>query len=198
MTRLVCASAVAAALMAAPASATTIFDLSPDNNVTNRASDSGPGQGVTVSTTTVIDGMAMDIAMPNGGDFKYMIWDDTNSTLLFSQTKSIGASATPSFVASDPFSFTLNAGHTYWFGVIGDNDLNVGFIFPTVPYSANGLTALMSGNSNYSNFANPTFDGTAAAEIGLRLDGTQVPEPASLLLLGSGVAALARKRMIRR
>jgi hypothetical protein len=171
------------------AMATTLFDLSPTNGTTFRGSDFGPGQGVIVGTTTTITDMAFFLNMPNGGDLKFMIWDGTNANLLFSSVLSgVAASNTQTWVSANPFSFTLTAGNEYWFGIIADNNVDVGYIFPPITYSANGLTAVTTGNSNYNSFANPVFSGYASAEIGLRLfGGTTVPEPGSLLLLGSGV-----------
>lgn len=185
-----------AALTIGYAQADTLsFDLSPTNGLTSRGPGDGPGQGVTAGSNTTITSMAMFLDMPNGGDIKYMIWGNGNSTLLFSQTMTVSASGTQSWVKSNPFSFTMAAGQEYWFGVIADNSIDVGYIFPTISYSANGLTADSSGNSNYTDFANPAFAGYAGAEIGLQLyTGSApppIPEPGSLLLFGSGVIALA-------
>jgi hypothetical protein len=137
----------------------------------------------------------MDLNMPSGGDIKYMIWDGTNSTLLFSQTLAVSASGAPAFFLSNPFSFTLNAGSTYYFGVIGDNELSVGFIYPTSPFSENGLTAVNGANSNYTSFATPVVSGSGVADIGLRLYGsaTAVPEPGSLMLCVSGLVLAGLK-----
>ena len=159
-----------------------------------RPSDSGPGQGVAAGANITITQMAMDLNMPNGGDIKYMIWDSTNTTLLYSQVLTLAASSTQTFVLSNPFSFNLAAGQTYYFGVIADNNLTVSDFFPAQTLSQDGLT-LVNPNSNYTNFASPTFSIFGAASITLELLGNStstIPEPASCALLVSAVAILAR------
>jgi hypothetical protein len=170
-----------------------VFDLSPSNGTTFRGPDFGPGQGVSVSTTQTISSFGFFLDMPFGGDLKFMIWNDDNSSMLFSQVKSFSAFGNQDWVYTDPINFTLQSGHTYWFGVISDNEEDVGYIFPPVNYSANGLTAVTSGNSNYNSFADPSFAGYAGAEIALRINegGQGVPEPGSIALLGTGVLGLA-------
>ena len=165
MTGKLFAAAIAATMAAAcvPAHAGVIFDLSPTNNISPRPSDDGLGQGVSVSTTTTISGFSFFANLPDGGDGKFMIWEPTSDgdqTLLFSQTVGIPASDTPSWVSTaGNIDFTLDAGSTYYFGFIGDNFIDVGFLFPIVPYSANGLSAVETGNSNYNSFDTPTFAG---------------------------------------
>ena len=78
-----------------------------------------------------------------------------------------------------------------FFGVISDSNADYGYIFPPIDYSNNGLTAVTTGNANYSNYNLPTFSGNGSAEIGLRLTAAEIPEPGSMMLLGTGVLGVA-------
>jgi hypothetical protein len=187
---------VALGALAAPAQASTIFDLSPTNGTTSRGSDSGPGQGVSVSTTTTITGFSFYANLPGGGDAQFMIWDGTNSTLLFDQADPFAASGTPNWIGtSGNINFTLDAGNTYWFGIIADSPIDVGYIFPPVAYSSNGLSAVTTGNVNYITYAVPTFDPSnpGSAEIGLQISGSTsaIPEPSTWAMGLAGFAFIA-------
>ena len=171
------------------AQAAVVFDLSPTNGTTYRSSDFGPGQGVAVSQNTTVTDFAFYANMPSGGDARFMIWNGDNSSLLFSQTvNSIAASGSQSWIDSGPMSFSLAAGNTYYFGLIADSSINIGHIYPTVPYSANGLTALIDGNSNYNDFTTPYSSGNASAEIGLQISA--VPLPGAMTMFGAALAGL--------
>lgn len=183
------------------AQAAVVFDLSPTNGTTYRSSDYGPGQGVAVSQNLTVTDFAFLANMPNGGDVKFMIWNADNSSLLFSQTvNGVGASNSQSWLDSGPMSFSLAAGNTYYFGLIADNSIDIGYIYPPVTYSANGLTALTDGNSNYSNFTAPYSSGNAYAEIGLQISA--VPLPGAVTMFGAVLAGLglfagrARRRIV--
>jgi hypothetical protein len=83
--------------------------------------------------------------------------------------------------------------------VIGDNNLNVDYIFPATSVTQNGLTTLASGNTNYGSFANPVFDpDPGATTITLQLfdaQGANTPEPAAFLTVAAGLGLfMFRKR----
>jgi len=200
MTGKLFAAAIAATMAAAcvPAHAGVIFDLSPTNGVSNRPSDDGLGQGVSVSTTTTISGFSFFANLPDGGDGKFMIWAPTNDgdqTLLFSQTDAFAASATPSWISTTgDIDFTLNAGSTYYFAFIGDNFIDVGYIYPlpTTPPSSNGLTAVETGSTNYNFFDTPTFAGGSGfgVGVGVQISALATPEPSTWVMMGLGFASL--------
>lgn len=169
-----------------------VFDLSPANGFTSRSAGNGIGQGVDVSTTQTINDMQFFLNLPNGGDLKFFIFNGTNDSLLYLQEETgIAASQNPAWISSPEFNFTLQAGSTYYFGVIADNDASIGYIFPPINYSNNGLTARTDGNSNYSGYGEPVFSGNGSAEAALRLGTSPVPEPGSMMLMGTGVLGLA-------
>jgi hypothetical protein len=176
-----------------PAHAGVIFDLSPTNGVSNRPSDDGLGQGASVSTTITISGFSFYANLPDG-DGKFMIWqpmNDGDQTLLFSQTVAFTASGAPSRISTTGnIDFTLDAGSTYYFGFIGNNFIDVGYISPVVTYADSGLSAVETGNSNYNTFAAPTYAGGGGAEVGLQISALATPEPSTWVMMGLGFAGL--------
>ena len=188
------------AICNAPCHASTIiFNTGPGDAITYRPADSGLGQPILALNAMTISGMAIALAMPNGGDIKYMIWDSTNSVLLFSEEQAVAASTTPVFVQSEPFSFSLVAGNTYYFGVIGDNNLNVQYITPSRPVTQGGLSAVLTGNSNYVDFTTPTPGSPGFVEVTLQLyesfSVSEVPEPANWLMVCSGAILVMLLRL---
>lgn len=103
---------------------------------------------------------------------------------------------------SDPLSFTLRSGSTYYFGAIQDANVAPSFS-PPVSVAQNRLTTLETGTSNYENFIVPRFTTLASASFPLLLYGTQgaaggsAPEPSLGFLLACGaLATVWRSRRI--
>ena len=210
MRKLILAGAAVSALVAASETgqATLLFDDGTGNFTSFRSPANPPdgaGQGIAVSTNTNLTNIGVDIAMPTGGNVKFLIFNAANSALLLATSpETLPASTTPAYVESPSFSFTLNAGTTYFFGVIADNNIDINFYFPPQTFDQNGLDALLTGNSNYDNFASPmlaTANPFGGAEMTLQLFGTQAasaPEPASIGILGVGLLGLGLLRRYRR
>jgi hypothetical protein len=182
----------AMATLSSPLLASTLLDLGAPNFTTNRSAGDGPGQLVNVATNTSLTNIGFYSATPNGGNVKYMIWDGTNSTLLFSIVGTTVTGSTPTLTFSPDFTFNLLAGSSYYFGIISDSALDVGTINNgAITLTQNGLTAT-GGNSNYTNFASPISAGNAFASINLVLLGSQgaVPEPATWMMMLIGFGAI--------
>lgn len=190
--KLLVASAAMIVSPISPAAADVLLDMGAPNSTTVRSADNGPGQLVNVATDTVLSNIGFYSAAPNGGDLRYMIWDGTNSNLLFSIVGAAPVGSTPVLTYSPNFSFNLTAGSSYYFGIISDANADFGFTVPLITTTQNGLTAT-GVNSNYTSFASPAFAGLAAASINLVLLGSQtaaVPEPATWALMLIGFAGI--------
>ena len=172
------AAGTVAAMLFVPARANADLILDTGSS-TNGESDRGPGgngfgQGVSVGTDTDLTHIGMFLRAPNGGTFRYMIWDAANTTLLLSNVVPVPAPTTADWVQSDPLSFSLHSGDTYYFGAIQDSNtrLFAPFFNPPQGVTQNGLTTLTM-NTNYEDFLAPIFTSFASAAFPLRLYGTQ-------------------------
>lgn len=199
MNKALFAATVAAASLLAPnaASAVTLLDLGAPTDTTVRGDSFGPGQMVSVAVNTTLNSIGFYTASPSGGQIKYVVFDGANDNLLFSITSAAVAGDALTLNTSPTFAYNLLSGSSYYFGVISDSELNVGFSAVTT-FTQNGLTA--SGpNSNYNDFTNPRFANLAGATINLVLTGTQgagaVPETATwgMMIAGFGMMGAAMR-----
>jgi hypothetical protein len=159
------------------------------------------GQGVSVATDTTLTQIGIWVGDPASGSADFQIWDASNTTLLFSETQPVDETSATELLLSDPFSFDLVAGSTYYFDVIGayskSGDQQLGFIPGTAAQTQNGLS-LVWPNSVYFSASQPGgFAQGSSFTLPMELIGTQgqsdppsVPEPATLILVALGCAAL--------
>ncbi|MBV9611574.1 MAG: PEP-CTERM sorting domain-containing protein [Acidobacteriaceae bacterium] len=209
-TKHLCFVLCAAAALSAPATAAVILDnADPPLFTTNRNNSNSGIEGVAaylaIGASDVAIGETAINAQPlQSGQLKFVIFSDVAppgnnaGSLLFSDTVNVSASGSLAYILSDPFSFTLQAGHYYDIGAIFSGT-NINYTYDLTPDTENGISSIVA-NQNVDNFSSPTLVGHGAADINIRLysPSAMVPEPGSMVLgivgLPALVALLVRRR----
>lgn len=171
--------------------------------------DDGTGIGTCitqVAADTPIGSFAAPVSLTQAGDLEFLIFDSNNGTLLYQSAPKAYASdnGVVSLHHSDPFQFTLQAGHQYDIGVLADVPLVYQWWFhsfaaspgkPPYRFTENGITSAGSINANFNTyagtFAHPHDDlAPGLVDMGLILYGSTanpsaVPEPGAVTLIAA-------------
>src|SRR5262249_1355863 len=185
------------------AEATSIIfnNVSGVNFQSMRSAGSSRVADISVAAPTVITEIGVYNDLASNGDLKFLIFNLDTNALLFQSAPQAFVDDGLSFKLSNIFApFTLLPGINYGIGAIADvaggwgiNNSSGGNAF-----TQNGITASDDRNGNVGNFATPTLglEGSAMiiVELGNDTAATTVPEPGTLLLLGSTAAIVLRRR----
>lgn len=197
------AAVVALMVLGARAEAASIIfdDVSRLDFFSNRAAGNSPLADITVSAATVITEIGVYNDLTADGNLKFLIFNLDTNTLLFQSATQAFVDNGASFKLSNVFApFVLLPGVNYGIGAIADVAAGWGINNSSGgnPFTQNGITASDDRNGNVSNFAAPALgaEGTAMIIVQLGNDAapTAVPEPGTLVLLGSAAAWMVRRR----
>jgi len=199
--------ACAAAALSLPSDSATIFDnADPPPSITDRTSSpEGVAAYLQIGSSDVTIGQIAINAQPlQDGQLKFVIFNDVappgseSGTLLFNDTVDVTTSGSLSYVVSDPFSFTLLAGHYYDIGAVFSGD-SIRYTYDQISDSENGITSIVS-NENVDDFSNPALEGHASSDINIRLysPAAATPEPSTWLLGVFGLTCIGLVGHLRR
>ena len=172
-----------------------IFDNSDTPQFTSIRSDQGIAAYLQIGASDVtISQIAIDAAPSAGGQLKFVIFSDgaypgnNAGSVLLSDTVNVSPSGSLTYLLSDLFAFTLQAGHYYDIGAIFGAG-NITYAYDLLG-DTEGDIASIARNQNIGQFASPILLGHALGDAEIKLysaSATATPEPLSAGLFGVGL-----------
>ena len=200
--------AFAAAALSFTCESAVLFDNadSPLYTTNRNSSLEGAAAYLQVGASDVTIGQIAINAQPlQNGELKFVIFSDVAppgsdaGTLLFNNTLNVSTANSLSYILSDPFSFTLLAGHYYDIGAVFSGT-NINYTYDLTPNVENGISSLVS-NQNIDGFADPVLAGRGVSDINIRLysPSAATPEPGTYMLgalglIGAGMCGFLRQQ----
>ncbi len=162
------------------------------NSQTSRVSGGSMPAGHWLNTNAFAINLTRVAFMGNPGsdtDVKYVLGNASGAVLDVVTVFHVDAGLT-TYAAN--VNWTIAAGDSFYIGSMHETGTSEYQYRTPVGTIQSGLEGL--NNGNYTNYASPTFEGTALAEMTWLLEGSAVPEPATMAILGLGAVALLRRR----
>ncbi len=195
MRKLLSGAAVAAIAVASAWSANAAIVIHEDAGTiftTFRGIGSAPVGRITVSSSQTISRFGVDVDLNGASNVKFLIFDSSSGSLLYSSAAKAFADTGAGYKFSDAFSFTFNVGTTYGLTAVSDTGgaYNVDFTANTI-----GAFSFLTGNQNNNGFANPVLDTSQnCCDVWTALDTDRitagVPEPSTWAMMLIGFAGL--------
>lgn len=172
------------------ANAQLIYNSMPGNSLTNRVAGDSPALHLLNTNLSAVNLSRVEFwGDLNQTDNVKFYYTNAAHTVLGSVTVT-GMTDIGLGVYGVNVNWSLGAGQAYYIGAITQNS-GAQYGYDTTFDTQNGLQSLANGN--YTGFTSPAFVGDAGARMSWKLYSA-VPEPATMLALGAGLAALVARR----
>jgi len=194
-------AACALLLASATCPAALLFDTGDSTSQGSLFADSGRAQRIDVTTDTMLTQIGLQIQGTGNG--KFVIFGESVDNVLLTVDTTINQDVMD-WVYSDSFSFLLEAGKSYYIGLLTDSNITLGFVDPLdISTTQNGITFSML-LANYVGLEEPMFipskPGTVNLGMQLYSEQASVPEPSTIVLVAGamGLVALCHRRRAER